>query len=52
MPGPVGAGGMGVVVDDAINFFRWDRMATLLLAILAVVVVADIIVTRIRTRLI
>lgn len=50
--GLVGAGGIGVVLDDAINFFQWDRVATVLLAILAVVVVAEIIVTRIRTRLI
>jgi phosphonate transport system permease protein len=50
--GLVGAGGIGVVLDDAINFFQWDRVATVLLAILAVVVVAEIVVTRIRTRLI
>ncbi len=49
--GLVGAGGIGVVLDDAINFFQWDRVATVLLAILAVVVVAEIAVTRIRTRL-
>ena len=50
--GLVGAGGIGVVLDDAINFFQWDRVATVLLAILAVVVIAEIVVTRIRTRLI
>jgi phosphonate transport system permease protein len=50
--GLVGAGGIGVVLDDAINFFQWERVATVLLAILAVVIVAEIIVTRIRTRLI
>jgi phosphonate transport system permease protein len=50
--GLVGAGGIGVVLDDAINFFQWDRVATVLLAILAVVVVAEIVVTRIRARLI
>jgi phosphonate transport system permease protein len=50
--GLVGAGGIGVVLDDAINFFQWERVATVLLAILAVVVVAEIIVRRIRTRLI
>ena len=50
--GLVGAGGIGVVLDDAINYFQWDRVATVLLAILAVVVVAEILVTRIRARLI
>jgi len=50
--GLVGAGGIGVVLDDAINFFQWDRVATVLLAILAVVIVAEVVVTRIRARLI
>jgi phosphonate transport system permease protein len=50
--GLVGAGGIGVVLDDAINFFQWERVGTILLAILAVVVVAEILVTRIRARLI
>jgi len=50
--GLVGAGGIGVVLDDAINFFQWERVATVLLAILAVVIVAEIVVTRIRARLI
>ncbi len=49
--GLVGAGGIGVVLDDAINFFQWERVATVLLAILAVVVVAEVVVTRIRARL-
>jgi phosphonate transport system permease protein len=49
--GLVGAGGIGVVLDDAINFFQWERVATILLAILAVVVIAEILVTRIRAKL-
>ncbi|HZH46017.1 MAG TPA: phosphonate ABC transporter, permease protein PhnE [Roseococcus sp.] len=49
--GLVGAGGIGVVLDDAINFFQWPRVATVLLAILAVVVLAELVVTRIRARL-
>jgi len=48
----VGAGGIGVVLDDAINFFLWDRVATILLAILAVVIIAEVVVTPIRARLI
>ena len=50
--GLVGAGGIGVVLDDAINFFQWDRVATILLAILMVVILAEIIVTRVRAKLI
>ncbi len=50
--GLVGAGGIGVALDDAINFFHWDRVATILLAILVVVVIAEIVVTQIRKRLI
>jgi phosphonate transport system permease protein len=50
--GLVGAGGIGVVLDDAINFFQWERVATVLLAILAVVIIAEIVVTRIRSKLI
>lgn len=50
--GLVGAGGIGVVLDDALNFFQWDKAATVLLAIFAVVIVAEIVVTRIRARLI
>ncbi|MFL1461954.1 phosphonate ABC transporter, permease protein PhnE [Roseococcus sp. DSY-14] len=49
--GLVGAGGIGVVLDDAINFFQWERVATVLLAILLVVLVAEVLVTRIRARL-
>jgi ABC-type phosphate/phosphonate transport system permease subunit len=40
-----------VALDDAIDFLHWDRVATILLAIL-VVVIAEIAVTRIRERLI
>jgi phosphonate transport system permease protein len=50
--GLVGAGGIGLVLDDAINFFQWDRVSTILLAILGVVLIAEIVVTRIRSRLI
>jgi phosphonate transport system permease protein len=49
--GLVGAGGIGLVLDDAINFFHWDRVATILLAILVVVLIAEVVVTRLRARL-
>lgn len=50
--GLVGAGGIGVALDDAMNFFQWDRVAMVLLTILLVVVVAEILVTWIRKRII
>jgi phosphonate transport system permease protein len=49
--GLVGAGGIGVALDDAINFFQWDKVATILLAILVVVVAAEVAVTKLRSRL-
>ena len=39
-------------LDTAMNLFQWDRMAMVLLAIFAVVVVAEIVVTAIRKRII
>ena len=32
------------------NLFQWERVATILLAIFAVVIVAEILVTQIRKR--
>jgi phosphonate transport system permease protein len=50
--GLVGAGGIGMVIDTALNTFRWDRTAMALLAILLVVVAAEVIVTFVRKRII
>jgi phosphonate transport system permease protein len=49
--GLVGAGGIGMVIDTALNTFRWDRTAMALLAILLVVVAAEIVVTFVRKRI-
>lgn len=49
--GLVGAGGIGMALDTAMNLFQWDRVATVLFAIFAVVVVAEIAVTQIRKRI-
>jgi phosphonate transport system permease protein len=49
--GLVGAGGIGVALDDAINFFYWDRVAAVLLTVFVVVVLAEILVTQIRKRI-
>ncbi len=50
--GLVGAGGIGMVLDDAMNLFRWHQVATVLLTIFAVVVAAEIVVNHIRKRII
>lgn len=48
--GLVGAGGIGMVLDTGMNLFQWDRVATVLLSILAVVAIAEVIVTHVRRR--
>jgi phosphonate transport system permease protein len=49
--GLVGAGGIGMALDTAMNLFQWDRVAMVLLAIFAVVIVAEIAVTAIRKKI-
>ena len=48
--GLVGAGGIGMALDAALNLFQWEKVALILLAILAIVIVAEIAVTQIRKR--
>ena len=48
--GLVGAGGIGMALDAALNLFQWERVALILFAILVVVIVAEIVVTQIRKR--
>ncbi len=50
--GLVGAGGIGMALDSALNLFQWNRVAVILLAIFAVVIVAEVAVTQIRRRII
>jgi phosphonate transport system permease protein len=50
--GLVGAGGIGMALDAALNLFQWDRVAVILLAIMAVVIAAEVVVTRVRRRVI
>jgi phosphonate transport system permease protein len=50
--GLVGAGGIGMAIDSAMNLFQWDRVAVMLIAIFAVVLIAELLVTYIRKRLI
>lgn len=48
--GIVGAGGIGMALDTALNLFQWDRVAMVLVAIFAIVIVTEIVVTQVRRR--
>jgi phosphonate transport system permease protein len=50
--GLVGAGGLGMALDTAINLFQWDRVALILATIFGVVIVAEVVVTEVRKRII
>ena len=49
--GLVGGGGVGMALDAALNLFQWDRVALILLAIFAIVILAEIAVTWVRKLL-
>lgn len=50
--GLVGAGGIGMVLDTALNLFFWDRVSVILVSIFAIVIVAELAVTNIRKKII
>lgn len=50
--GLVGAGGIGMVLNSAIDVFEWSSVALVLLVILAVVMAAEVVATQLRKRLI
>ncbi len=49
--GLIGAGGLGLLVSEAIALFQWGRLATLLMAIIAMVIVFDRVSGWVRVRL-
>src|SRR5437762_7265208 len=49
--GLVGAVGIGMTLDSALNLFQWNRVATILIAIFAIVILAEIAVTWVRKLL-
>ena len=49
--GLVGAGGIGMALDTSMNLFQWNRVALVLAAIFAVVIVAEVIITQARKRI-
>ena len=50
--GLVGAGGIGVALNTALNLFRWNEVSLILVCIFAVVILAEVLVTKIRERII
>lgn len=50
--GLVGAGGIGIILQGAIDMFNWQEAATVLLAILTLVVVGELVSAFLRKRII
>ncbi len=50
--GLVGAGGLGLLLSEAMSLFQWGRLATLLLAIVAMVTLFDSLSRAVRARLV
>jgi phosphonate transport system permease protein len=49
--GLIGAGGLGLLVSEAVSLFQWGRLSTCLIAIVAMVIAFDAISRRVRQRL-
>lgn len=50
--GLVGAGGIGMKLESALSTLAWPKVATLLLAIFATVLVSEWVTAKVRERLI
>jgi phosphonate ABC transporter permease subunit PhnE len=50
--GLIGAGGLGLLVSEAVSLFQWGRLSTLLIAIVVMVIAFDALSRRIRQALI
>lgn len=49
--GLVGAGGIGMALNSAMDLFQWDKVALILVLIFSIVIVAEVIITRARKTL-
>lgn len=49
--GMIGAGGLGLLISEAVSLFQWDRLATVLLVVVALVVSFDALSRRVRREL-
>ncbi|MNS93773.1 Phosphate-import permease protein PhnE [compost metagenome] len=50
--GLIGAGGLGLLISEAVSLFHWSRLATILLIVVALVTAFDALSRRIRQGLI
>jgi phosphonate transport system permease protein len=50
--GLVGAGGIGMALDTTMNLFQWDRVSLILASIFVIVLIAELVVTQVRKRII
>ena len=48
--GLVGAGGIGIVLNSAMNLFRWDQVTVILMAVFAVVLVSEAVSATLRAK--
>lgn len=48
--GLVGAGGIGLVLNSAMNMFRWDQVTVILVAVFAVVLVSEAVSATLRAK--
>ncbi len=49
--GLIGAGGLGLLISEAVSLFQWDRLSTLLIVVVALVMAFDALSRRIREAL-
>ncbi len=49
--GLIGAGGMGLLISEAVSLFQWSRLATILLVMVALVMAFDALSRRVREAL-
>jgi phosphonate transport system permease protein len=49
--GLIGAGGLGLLISEAVSLFQWPRLATILIVVVALVMVFDALSRRIRQAL-
>ena len=49
--GLIGAGGLGLLISEAVSLFQWSRLATLLIAVILLVTVFDALSRRLREAL-
>jgi ABC-type phosphate/phosphonate transport system permease subunit len=50
--GLIGAGGLGLLLSEAVSLFQWGRLATLLITIVLMVIAFDSVSRKIRQQMI